>query len=98
MRNTVNALLGHIQTGFVLMGNGLKEAIATEARDNATFAKRLSIELESFERCGFTRVTGEFNVLSSHSSATMTFVILTNPSTHSTMKRSISMLPPSPQI
>ncbi len=52
MRNTINALLGHIQTGFMLMGNELKEAIATEARDNATFAKKLSSELENFQRCG----------------------------------------------
>ncbi len=52
MRNTINALLGHIQNGFILMGNGLRDAIATEARDNATFAKKLSSELDRFERCG----------------------------------------------
>ena len=50
MRNTVNALLDHIQSGFVMLGNGLKTAIATEAHDNATFATTLQSELQTFER------------------------------------------------
>ncbi len=50
MRNTVNAMLVHIQDGFVSLGDGLRKAIATEAHDNSTFANSMRTELEGFQR------------------------------------------------